>query len=85
VSELDARERKALGIDGGVKVERAQGPAAKSGIRAGDVIVGVNGARITGTDDLGKTLKQAPKGAPLALLVKRGDSTIFIPVAPNQG
>ena len=85
VSELDARERKALGIDGGVKVERAQGPAAKSGIRAGDVIVGVNGARITGTDDLGKTLEQAPKGAPLALLVKRGDSTIFIPVAPNQG
>ena len=85
VSELDARERKALGLDGGVKVERAQGPAAKSGIRAGDVIVGVNGARIAGTDDLGKTLEQAPKGAPLALLVKRGDATIFIPVAPNQG
>ena len=85
VSELDARERNALGIEGGVKVERAQGPAAKSGIRAGDVIVGVNGARITGTDDLGKTLEQSPKGAPLALLVKRGDSTLFIPVAPNQG
>ena len=85
VSELDARERKALGLDGGVKVERAQGPAAKSGIRAGDVIVGVNGARITGADDLGKSLEQAPKGAPLALLVKRGDATIFIPVAPNQG
>jgi serine protease Do len=85
VSELDARERKALGVDGGVKVERAQGPAAKSGIRAGDVIVGVNGLRITDTDDLGKTLEQAPKGAPLALLVKRGDSTIFVPVAPNQG
>jgi serine protease Do len=85
VSELDARERKALGLDGGVKVERAQGPAAKSGIRAGDVIVGVNGSRISDTDDLGKTLEQAPKGAPLALLVRRGDSTIFIPVAPNQG
>ena len=85
VSELDARERNALGIDGGVKVERAQGPAAKSGIRPGDVIVGVNGARITDSDDLGKTLERAPKGAPLALLVKRGDSTLFIPVAPNQG
>jgi len=85
VSELDARERKALDVEGGVKVERAQGPAAKSGIRAGDVIVGVNGARITDTDDLGKTLEQAPKGAPLALLVKRGDATIFIPVAPNHG
>jgi serine protease Do len=85
VSELDARERKALGLDGGVKVERAQGPAAKSGIRAGDVIVGVNGARIGDTDDLGKTLEHAQKGAPLALLVRRGDSTIFIPVAPNQG
>ncbi len=85
VSELDARERKALGLEGGVKVERAQGPAAKSGIRQGDVIVGVNGARISDTDDLGKTLEQAPKGAPLALLVKRGEATIFIPVAPNQG
>jgi serine protease Do len=85
VSELDARERNALGIEGGVKVERAQGPAAKSGIRAGDVIVGVNGARIASTDDLGKTLEQSPKGAPLALLVKRGDATLFIPVAPNQG
>ena len=52
VSELDARERKALGLEGGVKVERAQGPAAKSGIRAGDVIVGVNGARISDTDEL---------------------------------
>ena len=85
VSELDARERKALGLEGGVKVERAQGPAAKSGIRQGDVIVGVNGARISDTDDLGKTLEQAPKGAPLAMLVKRGHATIFIPVAPNQG
>jgi serine protease Do len=85
VSELDARDRKALGVDGGVKVERAQGPAAKSGIRPGDVIVGVNGSRISDTEDLGKTLEQAPKGAPLALLVKRGEATIFIPVAPNQG
>ena len=85
VAELDARERQTLGLEGGVKVERAQGPAAKSGIRAGDVIVGVNGSHIAGTDDLGKTLEQAPKGAPLALLVKRGDATLFIPVAPSQG
>jgi serine protease Do len=64
--------------DNGVVVERADGPAAKAGIRAGDVIVGVNGKPVKSVDELKSAIDAA--GKQVAVLVQRGEARIFLPV-----
>ncbi len=63
---------------GGLLVEDATGPAARAGIRPGDVIVSVNGEPVRGADQLRATVGKA--GKRIALLIQRGDNRLFVPV-----
>jgi len=58
--------------------EQVGGPAARAGLRPGDVITAVNGAPVKSPDDLRKQVEKA-KGS-VALLVRRGDASIFVPI-----
>ena len=62
----------------GLVVENAAGPAAKAGIRAGDVVSSVNGKPVTSVDELRAAL--AKEKGTVALLVKRGEASLFVPV-----
>jgi len=66
------------GSDGGVVVQDVAGAAAKAGIKAGDIVLSVNGEKITGTEQLRELVSKA--GKRIAVLVERGESRIFIPV-----
>jgi serine protease Do len=78
VRPLSAEERKARGVDAGVVVERADGPAAKAGIREGDVILAFGGEKVENPEQLKKLVDKANGNVPV--LVKRDDATIYVPV-----
>jgi len=78
VRPLAPEEAKGAGVDGGLIVERADGAAAKAGVRRGDVILGVNGKPVRSAQDLKSAIDGAGKNA--ALLVQRGEARIFVPV-----
>ncbi len=78
VRPLNAEEKKELGVASGLIVEEASGPAARAGIRPGDVITSVNGAPVKSVDDLRKLAAKAKDS--IALLVRRGDQSIFVPL-----
>jgi len=59
-------------------VQQAKGPAAKAGLRAGDVIVAVNGQPTRTVDELRKQVGDA-KGK-LAVLIEREGQRVFVPV-----
>jgi serine protease Do len=63
---------------GGAVVTDVSGPAARAGVRAGDVILAVGSARVADAEELAR-LVEAAKGR-VALLVKRDDVEIFVPV-----
>jgi serine protease Do len=77
VRSLSPDEQKAASVQGGLIVEQVAGAAAKAGIRAGDIILAVNGKAIKSADEL-KSATKASKTT--ALLVKRNDARIFVPV-----
>ncbi len=78
VRPLTREERRQLGGEGGVVVENATGPAARAGIRPGDVIIGFNGQPLKDIDQLRKLVDSA-KGS-VALLVQREGAKVFVPI-----
>ena len=78
VRPLNAQEAKQLGTEGGLVVQESAGAAAKAGIRAGDVIVSVNGKTVRQVDELRNQVAQA-KGR-VAVLVERNGQRMFVPV-----
>jgi serine protease Do len=81
VRELSPEERKKLGVEYGVVVvDVAQGPAARSAIQPGDVIVAVNQSRFSSIEEFTKLLAEQQKGAKVALLVRRGEASIYVPI-----
>jgi serine protease Do len=57
-----------------------EGPAARAGIREGDVVVEVNRDRVKSSADVGKALARLKDGDMALLRVKRGGGAVFIAV-----
>ena len=81
VRELMPAERKTLGVDYGlVVVDVAQRPGPGSTILPGDVIVGVNQSRFASKQEFEKLINTHRKGDMVALLVRRGEVSLYVPV-----
>jgi serine protease Do len=78
LSELPPAQRKALGIDYGLVVENAD--ASRTPLRPGDVIVGVGREAIKSLDDFNRMIAEHKPGETVALLVRRGEATLYVPV-----
>jgi serine protease Do len=86
VRDLAPQERRALGVDYGLVVEDVMsGPAAGSPIQPGDVIVAVNQERFGSLDEFKKLVGQRKKGENVALLVRRGQSSLYVPLELGAG
>ncbi|MDB5811706.1 MAG: DegQ family serine endoprotease [Betaproteobacteria bacterium] len=79
LSEPTAEQRKELKIAGGILVEDAQGAAAKAGIRRGDIILGVNNQDVKSLEQFTQLMTQFEKGKIVAMLVRRGGNSLYIP------
>lgn len=78
VRALTPDEQRSAGVQGGLRVEKAGGPAARAGIRRGDIVLAVNGQPVNSAEELLALAQQA--GKRLALLIQRDGSTLFIPI-----
>jgi serine protease Do len=78
VRPLSPEEQKRRGIDGGLVVERAEGPAAEAGIQAGDVILAFGDEKVENAEQLRKLVDKSRGSVPV--LVKRDAATMYVPV-----
>ena len=75
---LQPDEQQEAGVDSGLVVQQASGPAALAGVQAGDVLLSINGIPVKSIDQVRATVAKSQKS--VALLILRGDSRIFVPV-----
>jgi serine protease Do len=80
LSELSADQRRELKLDHGLLVESVTGDAARAGIRVGDVILAVNNGKVATVDAFRKAIAGVSKGKSAAILVRRGDGSLYIPL-----
>ncbi|MGH7925905.1 MAG: DegQ family serine endoprotease [Candidatus Binatus sp.] len=87
VKDLSPDLAKDLGLDtpGGVVISSVQpgSRADEAGLRARDVIIEVNRAAVKNVDAYQSALKTSAKGKSVLLLIRRGDSTVYVPVKPE--
>ena len=56
------------------------GVAAQAGIRRGDVILGLNNSESQSVEAFNKQINAVAAGKTVAVLVLRGDSTLYVPI-----
>jgi serine protease Do len=80
LSELTVDQRRELGIDHGLLVEEVTGDAARAGIRVGDVILAVNNGKVATVEAFRRAIAAVPKGKSAAILVRRGEGSLYVPL-----
>jgi serine protease Do len=87
LSELNPNSRRQADVKSGVMVEEVLqgGQAARAGLRRGDVIVQVNDQDVKSIEQFNGLLTQFEKRKRVALLVKRGEGTLFLPLQLAEG
>lgn len=75
VVEIDAERAKALNLreERGVEITRLEenGPAAKGGLKKGDVVLEYNGQRVEGTTQFSRMVRETPANRDVKLLISR--------------
>jgi serine protease Do len=83
VSDLSEPQRRELRTEGGVMVDGAEGSAARAGLRAGDIVLRLNNIDIKDAKQFNALVSKLDTKKVAVLLVRRGDSSQFVPIRPS--
>ena len=78
VRPLEPQEKARAATSGSLVVEEVTGPAEDAQVEPGDIVLGVNGKRVSTVKELQEAAKTS--GKTVALLIQRQDAQIFVPL-----
>lgn len=76
--EIWREGRRALGVDFGLVVEGVAGVNAGAPLQRGDVIVAINNQRFASLAEFNRRVAKVPAGSSVALLVRRGEASLYV-------
>ncbi|MBE0550242.1 MAG: DegQ family serine endoprotease [Rubrivivax sp.] len=84
-SDLSDAQKRELRVRGGVRVEAAEGAAARAGLREGDVILALGNTEIADSKQFATVAAELEKaGKNVSVLVRRGDGATWLVIRPNR-
>jgi serine protease Do len=84
VSELSEQQKAELQVEGGLVVEDLKGPAARSQLQRGDVILAIGNVEIRSFDQFNEVLKKVSRGRNIALLVRRSEGAVYVSIKLDE-
>lgn len=84
VADLTAAQKRTLQVKGGVSVQAADGPAARAGLREGDVVLAIGNVEILTTKQFEETVTKLDPSRAVTLLVRRDEWVQYVLVRPNR-
>lgn len=85
VADLSDAQKRELRLRGGVRVESAAEPAARAGLREGDVVLAVANTEVLSVRDFEAIMARVDKSRPVSLLVRRGEVAQYVLIRPGRG
>ncbi|MFA6614915.1 MAG: DegQ family serine endoprotease [Hydrogenophaga sp.] len=84
LAELSAAQKKDLGVQSGVAVLAVEGPAARAGLREGDVILAVANTETPNLAEFDKVLSRLDKTRAVNVLFRRGEWVQYVVIRPMR-
>ena len=84
VSDLTDAQKRDLKVKNGVRVESAEGAAARAGVREGDVVLSLDNSEVTGAKQFEALAAKIDKSKAVTVLVRRGDVVNFLIIRPGK-
>lgn len=84
LSELNDAQKAELQVEGGLLVEEVKGAAARSELQRGDVILAIGNIELRTVEQFNEVLKRVEQGRNIALLVRRSDGTVYVPIRLDE-
>jgi serine protease Do len=82
LSELSASQKRELKVNGGVVVDAVEGPAARVGIKTGDVILAIANVQVADVPQFESVLAKLDRKRPVSVLVRRGEWAQYAVIRP---
>lgn len=84
VADLTEAQKRELRLRSGVRVDAVEGPAARAGLREGDIILSMDNAEISDSKQFAAAAAKADKAKPVSVLVRRGDWVNYIVIRQGR-
>ena len=84
VSELTEAQKKELRVKGGVSVDAAAEPAARAGLRQGDVILAIGNVEVASVKEFEVVVAKLDKSKAINVLFRRGEWTQYALIKPGN-
>jgi serine protease Do len=84
VSDIPTDQMKALKLHNGVQIDAVDGPAVRVGLQKGDIVLRVGDTDITSAKQFDDLTSHLDPQKMVALLVRRGENTQFVPIRPRS-
>jgi serine protease Do len=84
VTDLSEPQKRELKLKNGVRVESAEGAAARAGLREGDAILSIDNVEVTGAKQFDALVAKLDKTKAVNMLVKRGDGVTYLLIKPQR-
>ena len=84
VSDLNEAQRKELRLRGGVRVESAADPAARAGVREGDVVLAIANLQVNSVREFEAILSKVDKTRTVSMLIQRGGAAQYVLIRPQK-
>jgi serine protease Do len=84
VSEVSDAQKREFKIKGGVRVESAEGAAARAGLHEGDVILAIDNTEVSDVKQFLAIAAKAEKSRAVSVMVRRGEFVNYLVIRPTR-